>query len=119
MVNRTVLCFSLFVLFLISCQSDPQIPKGTITEDKMAQILADIHLIEARVGRLAITSLDSSTIITEQLKLRTFKKYGVDSATYNRSYQFYSTNPVFMERIYQQVVKQLETRQKKKNYKGI
>lgn len=119
MLSRPISCFLLSLFLLTGCQSEPNIPKGTLPEDKMVSILTDIHLIEARVGRLAITSLDSSTIITEQLKLRTFKKYGVDSATYNRSYEFYSTNPVFMERIYENVVKKLETRQKKKDYKGI
>ncbi|MEZ4900941.1 MAG: DUF4296 domain-containing protein [Spirosomataceae bacterium] len=106
-------------LLLSACQAEPEIPKGTISEAKMAQILADIHLLEARIGRLNLTSLDSSTIVTEHLKQKIFKKYATDSATYNRSYQFYSTNPLFLERIYADVVKQLEIRQKKKNYKGI
>ena len=119
MIRRTLLFFSLSTLLLFSCQDEPEVPAGTLSEAKMAQILTEIHLIEARVGRLGMTSLDSSTIVTENLKLNIFKKYGVDSAAYNRSYQFYSTNPVFMERIYNDVVKKLETRQKKKDYKGL
>lgn len=102
-----------------ACQEEPEVPKGTISEAKMADILTDIHLLEARIGRLNLTSLDSSTIVTEHLKQKIFKKYTTDSAAYNRSYQFYSTNPAFLERIYADVVKKLETRQKKKNYKGI
>ncbi|WP_428653269.1 DUF4296 domain-containing protein [Runella sp.] len=119
MIRRTLIYFSLFSFLLFGCQDEPDIPAGTVSEAKMAQILTDIHIIEARVGRLALTSLDSSTIITEHLKLQVFKKYGVDSATYNRSYKFYSTNPIYLERIYDIVVKQLEVRQKKKNYKGL
>lgn len=119
MIRRTFLYFSVFTLLLYGCQDEPEIPAGTVPEAKMAQILTDIHIIEARVSRLGMTSLDSSTIVTEYMKAKVFKKYGVDSATYNRSYQFYSTNPVFMERIYDTVVKDLEIRQKKKNYKGL
>lgn len=119
MVSRLLFSFLLLTIFLTSCQDEPEVPKGTLSEAKMAQILTDIHLLEARIGRLGITSLDSSTIITEHFKLKIFKKYGTDSATYNRSYQFYSTNPVFLERIYEDVVKKLETKQKKKDYKGL
>jgi hypothetical protein len=85
----------------------------------MARILSDIHVLEARVSKLSLTSLDSSTIVTEHLKKQLFKKYNIDTATYNASYRFYSTNPVLMEKIYEQVIKDLETRQKKKNYKGL
>ncbi len=119
MLSRLLFSFLLLSVFLTSCQDEPEVPKGTIPEAQMAQILTDIHLLEARVGRLAITSLDSSTIVTEHLKQKIFKKYSTDSATYNRSYQFYSTNPVFLERIYEDVVKRLETKQKKKDYKGL
>jgi len=118
-MRRTLIYFSLFAFVFLGCQDEPEIPAGTVSEAKMAQILTDIHIIEARVGRLGMTSLDSSTIVTEHMKLRIFKKYGVDSSAYNKSYQFYSTNPVFLERIYDTVVKDLETRQNKKNYKGF
>ena len=116
---RLFFSFFLFLTVFSSCQEEPDVPVGTISEAKMTQILTDMHLLEARIGRLGLTSLDSSTIITEHLKQQIFKKYGVDSAVYNRSYQFYSTNPVFLDRIYTAVVKKLETRQKKKDYKGL
>ncbi|MFN8345492.1 MAG: DUF4296 domain-containing protein [Spirosomataceae bacterium] len=119
MLPRLLLSFLILIVWLTSCQEEPEIPAGTIPEPKMAQILVDMHLLEARVGRLGLTSLDSSTIVTERLKQKLFKKYSTDSAAYNRSYQFYSTNPAFMERIYTDVVKQLEKRQKRKEYKDL
>ena len=111
--------FLILVILSTACQEEPKVPQGTIPEPKMAEILTDIHLLEARIGRLNLTSLDSSTIVTERLKGQIFKKYKTDSIAYNRSYQFYSTNPAFLERIYTNVVKKLEVRQKKKNYNGI
>ena len=117
MIPRLLFPFLILTALLTGCQDEPKVPEGTLSEAKMTQILTDMHLLEARVGRLGMTSLDSSTIVTEYLKQKIFKKYGTDSAAYNRSYQFYSTNPVFMERIYTDVVKKLETRQKKKDFK--
>ncbi|MFN4146216.1 MAG: DUF4296 domain-containing protein [Runella sp.] len=119
MLSRFFVGLLICLCGLMGCQESPKVPEGTVSEEKMAKILTEIHLIEARVSRLSLTSLDSSTVITEHLKQQVFKKYQVDSAAYNRSYQFYSTNPAFLERIYQQVLKDLEAREKKKDYKGL
>lgn len=119
MIPRLLFSFLLLGALLSGCKDEPQVPEGTLSEEKMSQILTDIHLLEARIGRLNMPSLDSSTVITEYLKGKIFKKYGTDSVAYNRSYKFYSTNPAFMERIYGEIVKELEKRQKKKDYKGI
>jgi len=119
MIPRLLFAFLLLGILCAGCQDEPQVPEGTLSEDKMTAILTDIHLLEARIGRLNMPSLDTSTVITEHLKGKIFKKYGTDSVAYNRSYKFYSTNPVYMERIYGAIVKELEKRQKKKDYKGI
>jgi hypothetical protein len=114
MIPRLLFTFLILMSLLTGCKDEPA---GTIPEAKMAKILTDMHLLEAKIGRLGLTSLDSSAIVAEHLKLKIFKKYSTDSATYNRSYQFYSTNPLFLERIYGDVVKELEIRQKKKDFK--
>ena len=119
MLTRLLFSFLLLGALFSGCKDEPQVPEGTLSEAKMSQILTDIHLLEARIGRLNMPSLDSSTVITEYLKAKIFKKHGIDSVVYNRSYKFYSTNPVYMERIYGETVKELEKRQKKKDYKGI
>jgi outer membrane murein-binding lipoprotein Lpp len=119
MITRLLFSFLLLGALFSGCKDEPQVPEGTLSEAKMSQILTDIHLLEARIGRLNMPSLDSSTVITEYLKAKILKKHGIDSVVYNRSYKFYSTNPVYMERIYGETVKELEKRQKKKDYKGI
>ncbi len=119
MITRLLFSFLLLGALFSGCKDEPQVPEGTLSEAKMSQILTDIHLLEARIGRLNMPSLDSSTVITEYLKAKIFKKHGIDSVVYNRSYKFYSTNPVYMERIYGKTVKELEKRHKKKDYKGI
>jgi hypothetical protein len=116
---KNILFFLTIGWTVTACQNEPEIPQGTISEEKMVQIQTDIHLLEARISKYAMMSMDSATLVTEHLKQQIFKKYKTDSAAYNRSYQFYSTNPVFMERIYEKVTKTLEARQKKKNYQGI
>ena len=109
----------ILVLFLSACGSDDSPPADIIPEEKMAVLIADVHVIEARLSKISLMSLDSATIIVERLKMDNFKKNKVDSAQYNRSYKFYSTHPDYLERIYKNVIKDLEKRFKKKDYRGL
>jgi tRNA/tmRNA/rRNA uracil-C5-methylase (TrmA/RlmC/RlmD family) len=111
--------FAVHFLFLTACTQEEKVPEGTLSEQKMSQIMVEIHLIEARVSRLSLVSIDSTTLVTEQLKRAMFKKLQVDTAAFNRSYKFYATNPELLQRIYEPVVKHLERRVKKDDVKGL
>jgi outer membrane murein-binding lipoprotein Lpp len=112
--RQLILC-----LLLAACTPETEVPTGTLSEAKMAQLLSQIHLIEARVSRLSMASLDSTALVTERLKRDMFKKNQIDTAAYNRSYKFYSTHPEYFERIYEQVAKDLENRVKKDDIRGL
>ncbi|WP_207504326.1 DUF4296 domain-containing protein [Telluribacter humicola] len=105
------------LLMLMACDSEEQPPKDIIAEDKMAAILADIHLAESRVSRLQLQSLDSSAMVFNQLQKQIWKKHKVDTLRYKESYAFYTTHPQYMTRIYEKVVKNIEAREKKNNIK--
>lgn len=109
----------LFLTVLSGCNGTDSPPSGALSENEMVNILADIHIMEARVSKMGLLSLDSSTIVSEKLKLDLLKKYKTDSSTYNKSYKFYSTQPNLFEGIYAEVTKKIESKIKKKDYKGI
>jgi uncharacterized protein YcfL len=112
---RTKLLFMLLsTLMLIACGGPPTPPSDVLSEKKMQKVLVDIHLIEARISKMNIASMDTATIVTEKLKATMFKKHQTDSATYYRSYKFYATYPDYFEQIYDGVIKDLEEKQKKK-----
>ncbi|RIV22522.1 DUF4296 domain-containing protein [Fibrisoma montanum] len=83
-------------------------PKNLIPQERMAEILTEVHLAEARVGRLGITTTDSSNIVYRRLEKGILKKYQVDTSAYTRSYVYYSSHPDKMEAIYKQVVDNLK-----------
>ncbi|MBE9465956.1 DUF4296 domain-containing protein [Dyadobacter subterraneus] len=123
-MTRRIINFS-FSLILVGsitmifagCYKEETPPDGTLSEEKMADILTDIHIAESRVTRLQLKSLDSSILIFDQLKQEVWKKNKVDTLVYKNSYSFYMTHPQYMTRIYENVVKQIEQREKTKNIK--
>ncbi len=92
-------------------------PDNLIDENRMADILTEVHMAEARVARLNLRSIDSSNIAYKHLESGIFKKFGVDTATYRTSYIFYSAHPADMEAIYQRVTEQLKKKIESKSKK--
>lgn len=92
-------------------------PDGLIDEGKMASILTEVHIAEARVGRLSLTSIDSSQMAYKHLETKIFKKFGVDTSAYRKSYIFYSSHPADMEVIYKQVTDNLQKKINAENAK--
>lgn len=88
--------------------TDDSRPKNLIPQERMAEILTEVHMAEARVGRLGIATIDSSNIIYRRLEKGILKKYQVDTSAYTRSYVYYSSHPDEMEAIYKQVVDNLK-----------
>ena len=85
------------LLMLLACSEEEKRPGDLISEDKMAKILADIHLAEAQVTNLQLRSLDSSVTVYEELQQKIWKKYQVDTLLYRKSYSFYTSHPAYLE----------------------
>lgn len=94
-------------------------PDNLLSEDKMADILTEVHLAEARISRVNLRSVDSSQIAYKHLEDKIFKKFGVDTATYRKSYIFYSSHPANMEVIYKQVTEKLQKKISAKTKKPL
>ena len=98
----------LFSWFLTACTApEDEQPDNLMSEDQMADILTEVHMAEARVSRMSLRSVDSSNLAYKHLESQIFKKFKVDTATYRKSYIFYSSHPADMEAIYKQVTERL------------
>ena len=105
----------LIIVWIFSCSSDEKPPQDILGQEKMASILTDIHIAEARVGRLQLRSSDSSLMVYNELKEDIWKKQKVDTLVYKKSYDYYMTHPNQMSQIYEKVKKQIEEKEKTKN----
>ncbi|MDB5243267.1 MAG: hypothetical protein JWP57_3892 [Spirosoma sp.] len=95
--------------FLAACtELDDKQPDNLISESQMVTVLTEIHLAEARVSRLGLGSLDSSTIVYKRLEKQIFQKLKVDTSAYSKSYTYYSSHPLQMEAIYKQITENLK-----------
>ena len=108
----------LLSLWLVAACTEPDDaqPDNLIPETRMAAILTQIHLAEARVSRIGLATSDSSNIVYKRLEKQIFRQLQVDTSAYTKSYIYYSSRPRQMERIYKQVTenltKQMDRQQK-------
>jgi len=114
---RPFLLLTLSVMALWGCDVGDDAPENLIPQDKMAEILTEIHVAEARVTQLQLRSQDSSIFVYAQLQKSIWAKNKVDTSSYRRSYTYYTSHPALLTEIYGQVEKKLAIREKKKNIK--
>ncbi len=112
-LQRTLLVASLFI-GLWACDGQEKPPGDLISEEKMVNILTDIHIAEAKTTNMQLRSLDSSVIVYGELQKQIWAKYKVDTLLYQRSYSFYTSHPSYLTAIYEQVEKKMEAKEKKK-----
>lgn len=96
--------FAIVLLFIISCA--PSTPSGILQQDEMEDILYDMHvaqsIYETREGGVA-TGADLMA-----LRASVLKKYDVDKAQWDSSFNYYSRNSRELYGIYQSLVKRME-----------
>ncbi len=114
-LSRILAILLLLIGSFSACSKVEKIPDGTIPEEKMAAILTEIHIAEARTTKLQLKSIDSSIMVFNKVKADIWKKHKVDSLSYQTSYDFYVTHPKFMKSVYSKVNEKLEKREKSKN----
>lgn len=108
-MRKTIFLLCSILLLLGACQKvkNPDKPENLIPESKMVDILTDLSVMYA--ARNYNKSLFERTGITPSDEIYT--KYGIDSLQFERSNNFYSSNYVKYEGIYNAVKARLELMQ--------
>lgn len=94
-----------FLLILFSCSETKT--ERIIPEDKMVNILVDIHLTEGKVNGIHLGSVDSSLIVYNYFEKQVFKKYQVDSTSFNKCLNSYLREPTELKKLYLKVTKKI------------
>lgn len=102
--------FLLIAVLALSCAGD-RIPDGILTKQQMINFLIDVHLKEAKINTLGVSS-DSAKILFSIYQKDLYEKHGFNDSVYQVSHIYYLENPKKMTDIYAAVVDSLSLRER-------
>ena len=105
----TILC----LVFFAACSSIEDrvaIPDTVLSQEKMAEVLVDVHLLEASLNVNAL-SRDQQIMNSIHPDSDVLKKHNVTREKYQDSFTFYSQNTLLLAEVYQFVLNDLSKMQ--------
>ncbi|MEJ8755500.1 DUF4296 domain-containing protein [Pontibacter sp. H259] len=104
----------LFCLALLGCRQQEETPKPAdmVPQDKMVQILSDVHVMEALI-EANVPHPDSAAMAYNKQHKAILKKYGISNARFNSTYKYYGENLQEMDRLYEIILDTLTAREAK------
>lgn len=108
MIMRKTMFLSVAIILTSCGEKLMQEPENLISKEKMAEILADMAIVNSakstNIGIIRDNNIDPTDYV--------FQKHGVDSVSFVQSDRYYASIPIEYEAIYTEVESKLE-RQKK------
>ena len=104
---------TLFTAFLIACSGNEEIkiPDTVLPEQKMAEVMVDVHLMEATMN-LNIKNVDNVSSGTNVIpSVDIFKKHHINKKQFDESYTFYTHNPELLVEVFEMVLNDLSKMQ--------
>lgn len=105
---KKLLVFSFCIFSLVSCVSDNE-PHYILPQEKMVEVLIDIHLTEGKVKYLPFSD-DSLQVLYTLLENDVFLKHKVSDSIFTHSMRYYMDDLSEMEQIYARVYDSLYLR---------
>ncbi len=93
-------------------------PKNLVPEQKMIDILVDVHLAEAMFQNRQFKEDDLKKLKTEDYYYSVLKKHNVVDSTFEKSLVYYGGYPKDFERMYSKVLDKLHLMEQKYIEKG-
>ena len=99
------------LVIVASCQKNPEseIPEDVFERDSMVSIMAEIHIAEALLNQYGsqTNQIDFKAAYIQNL----ISKNNIDTARFNRSFDYYSTRPELFTGVYEDVINEISKRQ--------
>jgi len=96
------------LIFLAACSGN-KIPDGIIAQDKMTNLLTDIHIVDGSMYNVMQLPDSLYKYGTDKYQM-VFRKYQTDSVQFKKSFQYYASNPDKLQAIYDQVTINIKTK---------
>ena len=102
------------LLALPACQrpEEPPLPADLLPKEQMIRVLADIHILEARVENSGL-SVDSARALFLSQQKALLWRHEVSDSAFQRSYRYYGVHGKDLDEIYGAVIDTLSQREKR------
>ena len=99
---------SILSVLLVACTAPKtEITTGILSETAFASILKEIHLAEAAFKLNKNKGIENAKNTLANSYQSIYKKYDIDTSSFNKSLDYYAKNPKILESIYSRVLEQL------------
>lgn len=107
-------CFLLIPLtFFWACKPEKvKVPSDIIQPAQMTRVLMDMHIAEAKTLQTKAIG-DTSYQVYLNFRNQAFAKHKLDTATFNRSFRWYTAHAQVLDKAYQDAVDSLGLRSEK------
>lgn len=103
--------YLILTLTLAACSSNKvDIPKGVLPKDKMAQVVADIQLLEAVHKDMGVFGIERKHISDTSFMI-VYNKHKISVEQFDSSYSFYTRHPELFAEVMEEVEENLSKRQ--------
>ncbi|MFM7823645.1 MAG: DUF4296 domain-containing protein [Bacteroidota bacterium] len=106
---RRLLAFSILLFTACTGKQEIQPPTGVMSRDSMVQAMATMHIAESRIMQSDNRNLSreiKSAVIQQELS-----KSGIDTASFNRSFDWYALHPDIFSAMYDDILSEISRRQ--------
>lgn len=110
MIRKFAFIFTCLFLFACAQEKKESIPSDIIPKQKMADILLDVHLLEAAMS-LNTYRPDMVANGNHAPAFDVFKKNKTTEELYNESFEYYAQHPELLNEVYQLVMENLSKMQ--------
>jgi hypothetical protein len=111
-MKKFITLFFCTLLFACSHKQTESVPNTVLSKEKMAEVLTDIHLLEAMMNTNVQTpDKASSANAPIQPAVDVLKKNNISKKQYDESFDFYTKHPELLSEIYQLVLNNLSKMQ--------
>jgi len=108
-MKKNILLFLSVILFACSDEQTESIPQTILSQEKMAEVLVDIHLLEASMNVNINPAMIAS--VDQQVGTDVFKIHNINKQQYDESFIYYSQKPKQLQEVYQLVLNNLSKMQ--------
>lgn len=113
LMETKIFLFALFFLSIMSSCSEKKKPAHILDEQKMVNIMTDLHIIDGYMSSLMYN--DSTRTKGKNFYASVYDKHKITRAEYERSLKYYSMNPVLLDSMYSKVERILTAKEQKMN----